>query len=189
VSNSPNPTTPIFVLFCLRLVFCSQFTCSVSSWIKCFFFFFFFCLKFDIVLKIILLFFSIITWALLEYYHLFEWKVLIGCDGVNSVVSKWLGFKAPAFTGRAAIRGWVNFKSSHGFEPKFLQFFGKGFRSGFLPYDDNSVYWFFTSSQGEPQGPIQCLLDSFFSSIFNGICFWCKQPVFVFLFFLVHMHD
>ncbi|GMY05414.1 monooxygenase 2-like isoform X2 [Fagus crenata] len=74
-------------------------------------------------------------------------KVLIGCDGVNSVVSKWLGFKAPAFTGRAAIRGWVNFKSSHGFEPKFLQFFGKGFRSGFLPYDDNSVYWFFTSSQ------------------------------------------
>ncbi|GMY05410.1 monooxygenase 2-like isoform X2 [Fagus crenata] len=74
-------------------------------------------------------------------------KVLIGCDGVNSVVSKWLGFKAPAFTGRAAIRGCVNFKSSHGFEPKFLLFFGKGFRSGFLPYDDNRVNWFLTSSQ------------------------------------------
>uniref|UniRef100_A0A2N9G948 FAD-binding domain-containing protein n=1 Tax=Fagus sylvatica TaxID=28930 RepID=A0A2N9G948_FAGSY len=74
-------------------------------------------------------------------------QVLIGCDGVNSVVSKWLGFKAPSFTGRAAIRAWVNFKSSHGLEPKLLQFFGKGFRSGFLPYDDNDVYWFFTSSQ------------------------------------------
>ena len=85
------------------------------------------------------------------------------------MLSKWLGFKEPAFTGRAAIRGCVNFKSSHGFKPKFLQFFGKGFRSGFLPYDDNSVNWFLTSSQGEPQGPIQRLLDSFFWSIFIGL--------------------
>ncbi|KAK7835077.1 monooxygenase 3 [Quercus suber] len=82
-------------------------------------------------------------------------KVLIGCDGVNSVVAKWLGFKASAFTGRVAIRGCVNFKSNHGFEPKFFQFFGKAFRSGFLPYDDNGVYWFLTSSEGEPLGPIQ----------------------------------
>ncbi|KAM4099314.1 hypothetical protein ACJW30_07G148700 [Castanea mollissima] len=74
-------------------------------------------------------------------------KVLVGCDGVNSVVAKWLGFKAPTFTGRVAIRGCVNFKSNHGFEPKFFQFFGKAFRSGFLPYDDNGVYWFLTSSE------------------------------------------
>ncbi|KAK7826095.1 monooxygenase 3 [Quercus suber] len=72
---------------------------------------------------------------------------LIGCDGVNSVVAKWLGFKAPAFTGRAAIRGWINFKSNHGFEPKLLQFMGIGFRSGFLPNDDTSIYWFFTSNE------------------------------------------
>ncbi|KAK9987713.1 hypothetical protein SO802_027952 [Lithocarpus litseifolius] len=74
-------------------------------------------------------------------------KVLIGCDGVNSVVAKWLGFKAQTFTGRAAIRGCVNFKSNHGFEPKFFQFSGKAFRSGFLPYDDNGVYWFLTSNE------------------------------------------
>ncbi|KAK7856483.1 monooxygenase 2 [Quercus suber] len=74
-------------------------------------------------------------------------KVLIGCDGVNSVVAKWFGFKAPTFTGRAAIRGCVNFKSNHGIEPKFFQFFGKAFRSGFLPYDDNGVYWFLTSNE------------------------------------------
>ncbi|KAF2302090.1 hypothetical protein GH714_032535 [Hevea brasiliensis] len=30
--------------------------------------------------------------------------VLIGCDGVNSVVAKWLGFKTPVFTERSAIR-------------------------------------------------------------------------------------
>lgn len=71
-------------------------------------------------------------------------KVLIGCDGVNSVVSKWLGFKNPAFVGRSAIRGFADFKGSHGFEPKFMQFSGKGVRSGFLPCSEDTVYWFFT---------------------------------------------
>ena len=96
------------------------------------------------------MFYCIITWALLEY-QLSKWKVLIGCDGVNSVVAKWLGFKAPTFTGRASIRGCVNFKSNHEFEPKFFQFFGKGFQSGFLPYNDNGVYWFLGTSEGEPR--------------------------------------
>lgn len=71
-------------------------------------------------------------------------KVLIGCDGVNSVVAKWLGFKNPAFAGRSAIRGYSDFECSHGFEPNFLQFFGKGLRSGFIPCDDQAIYWFFT---------------------------------------------
>ncbi|PON89947.1 FAD/NAD(P)-binding domain containing protein [Trema orientale] len=71
-------------------------------------------------------------------------KVLIGCDGVNSVVGKWLQLEKPAFTGRSAIRGCAFFKESHGFEPKLLQFFGEGVRSGFLPCDGNTVYWFFT---------------------------------------------
>ena len=76
------------------------------------------------------------------------------------MVAKWLGFKAPTFTGRAAIRGCVNFKSNHGIEPKLFQFFGKAFRSGFLPYDDNGIYWFLTSNEGELEEPIQYLPDS-----------------------------
>ncbi|KAB1207521.1 3-hydroxybenzoate 6-hydroxylase 1 [Morella rubra] len=71
-------------------------------------------------------------------------KVLIGCDGVNSVVARWLGFKKPAFAGRFAIRGCVDFKGSHGFEPKFMQFFGTGIRSGAIPVDDSTVYWYVT---------------------------------------------
>ncbi|KAK2991118.1 hypothetical protein RJ640_026488 [Escallonia rubra] len=71
-------------------------------------------------------------------------KVLIGCDGVNSVVAKWLGFKKPAFSGRSAFRGYADFKGSHGFGPKFLQYFGEGVKYGFLPCDDHTVYWFFT---------------------------------------------
>ncbi|XP_062018922.1 monooxygenase 2-like [Rosa rugosa] len=71
-------------------------------------------------------------------------KVLVGCDGVNSVVAKWLGFKPPAFTGRHGIRGRANYKNSHGFDPNFMQFFGNGVRSGAIPCDDKTVYWFFT---------------------------------------------
>ncbi|KAJ8764969.1 hypothetical protein K2173_010434 [Erythroxylum novogranatense] len=71
-------------------------------------------------------------------------KVLVGCDGVNSVTAKWLGFKKPAFTGRSAIRGCANLKDSHGFDPEFLMYLCKGFRSGFIPCDDTTIYWFFT---------------------------------------------
>lgn len=78
--------------------------------------------------------------------------MLIGCDGVNSVVAKWLGFKTPAFAGRFAVRGCVDFMGTgHGLEPMFMQFFGKGIRSGAIPIDDNTVYWFVTwapSSKG-----------------------------------------
>ncbi|KAK8314861.1 hypothetical protein V6Z12_D01G200300 [Gossypium hirsutum] len=71
-------------------------------------------------------------------------KVLIGCDGVNSVVAKWLGFKKPVFTGRLAIRGYTNFKDGHGLGPKFRQFVGKGLRFGFLPCNDEDFHWFLT---------------------------------------------
>lgn len=71
-------------------------------------------------------------------------KVLIGCDGVNSVVARFIGFKKPAFAGRSAIRGYADFKVNHGFGSKFLQLGGKGVRSGFLPCDDTTIYWFFT---------------------------------------------
>ncbi|KAF2322708.1 hypothetical protein GH714_029204 [Hevea brasiliensis] len=73
-------------------------------------------------------------------------KVLIGCDGVNSVVAKWLDFNEPVFTGRLAIRAYANFEGGHGYGPNFFQFFGNGFRSGFLPSDDTSMYWFFSWS-------------------------------------------
>ncbi|KHN37394.1 Monooxygenase 3 [Glycine soja] len=35
-------------------------------------------------------------------------------------------------------------QSNHGLEPRFMQFFGKGFRAGVIPCDGNVVYWFFT---------------------------------------------
>ncbi|KAJ1436320.1 hypothetical protein SESBI_04352 [Sesbania bispinosa] len=78
-------------------------------------------------------------------------KVLIGCDGINSGVAKWLGFKDATFTGRYAIRGFVELKTNHGLEPMLMQFFSKGFRAGVIPCDDKVVYWFFTCPLAEKE--------------------------------------
>ncbi|KAF8013452.1 hypothetical protein BT93_I1334 [Corymbia citriodora subsp. variegata] len=66
----------------------------------------------------------------------FSSKLLIGSDGVNSAVAKWLGFKKPAFVGRIGIRAC----------PKISPFMGKGVRYGVIPCDDKTMYWFFSFS-------------------------------------------
>ncbi|KAK9156288.1 hypothetical protein Sjap_003768 [Stephania japonica] len=78
-------------------------------------------------------------------------KVLIGCDGVNSAVAKWLRLANLVSSGRSAIRGMAECRKPHDFPPKFLQFFGNGFRSGFIPCDGNNIYWFFTFPSTSPQ--------------------------------------
>ncbi|KAK4477245.1 hypothetical protein RD792_016459 [Penstemon davidsonii] len=84
-------------------------------------------------------------------------KILIGCDGVNSVVAKFLGFSKPALAGRSAVRGVVHYEDGHGFEPKLMQFFGNGVRYGIIPCDDQTLYWFFTFSPSADQGTLLVL--------------------------------
>ncbi|RLN43075.1 FAD-dependent urate hydroxylase-like isoform X1 [Panicum miliaceum] len=76
-------------------------------------------------------------------------KVLIGCDGINSVVARWLGLAKPSYSGRSAARGLAHYPDGHGFDPKFLQFVGHGFRSGMLPCNETDIYWFFTWTPSE----------------------------------------
>ncbi|XP_017241885.1 monooxygenase 2 [Daucus carota subsp. sativus] len=71
-------------------------------------------------------------------------KVLIGCDGVKSVVAKELAFQEPLSSGRSAIRGLAEFSDGHGLEPKINVHFGNGVRFGFVPCDVKCVYWFCT---------------------------------------------
>ncbi|KAJ4975093.1 hypothetical protein NE237_000199 [Protea cynaroides] len=82
-------------------------------------------------------------------------KALIGCDGVNSIVAKWLGLETPVFSGRWAIRGIAQYLGGHGLEHNFFQLAGNGIRAGMIPCDDHSVYWFFTWTPSSQDKEIQ----------------------------------
>ncbi|KAK8448803.1 hypothetical protein SEVIR_7G104600v4 [Setaria viridis] len=69
-------------------------------------------------------------------------KVLIGCDGVHSVVARWLGLPEPASSGRSAVRGLSTFPGGHGAKRELRQFLSQGLRAGMVPISDTDVYWF-----------------------------------------------
>lgn len=79
-------------------------------------------------------------------------KIVIGCDGVNSVIAPWIGLEAAKPSGRAAIRGMVTLPESHQYtvEKKMVQVVGKEVRAGFIPCTDQKVYWFITR-KSQPQ--------------------------------------
>ncbi|KAL9262830.1 Monooxygenase 2-like protein [Drosera capensis] len=82
-------------------------------------------------------------------------KAVIGCDGVNSQVAKWLGFEKPAFAGRTAVRGYVDIEGGHGFDPKVFLFSGKGVRYGLAPCDDTCLYWFYSFTPSKQEEGIE----------------------------------
>ncbi|XP_057970095.1 monooxygenase 2-like [Malania oleifera] len=71
-------------------------------------------------------------------------KVLIGCDGVHSMVARWLGLSAPVHSGRSAARGLAHFPEPHGLEHAIYQFLDSEKRAGFVPLSDKDFYWFLT---------------------------------------------
>ncbi|ONK57559.1 uncharacterized protein A4U43_C09F1740 [Asparagus officinalis] len=72
-------------------------------------------------------------------------KVLIGCDGVHSVVAQWLGLAAPINSGRSAVRGLSVYPEGHGLKYGANQFLSGGKRGGFAPLSDKEIYWFMTN--------------------------------------------
>eukprot|EP01018_Ginkgo_biloba_P019777 Gb_21928 [translate_table: standard] len=90
-------------------------------------------------------------WPVYPPSHTRRWepnnpRVLIGCDGVNSVVASWLGLQAPSLSGRSAIRGLATYPDGHNLEPMVQQYWGDGLRAGFVPCNDKDVYWFTTQN-------------------------------------------
>ncbi|PON83518.1 FAD/NAD(P)-binding domain containing protein [Trema orientale] len=71
-------------------------------------------------------------------------KVLVGCDGVHSIVASWLGLPPVVHSGRSAVRGLAVFPQGHGLKQEVQQFVGAGTRAGFIPLTDNDIYWFLT---------------------------------------------
>ncbi|KAI3945729.1 hypothetical protein MKW98_023003 [Papaver atlanticum] len=71
-------------------------------------------------------------------------KILIGCDGVHSVVAKWLGLKEPVYSGRYAVRGLGVYPEGHGLKHEVQQFVAEGQRFGILPNNNTDIFWFMT---------------------------------------------
>eukprot|EP00253_Pinus_taeda_P021338 PITA_21338 len=85
---------------------------------------------------------SSLTTVNLEEGALIRAKVLIGCDGVHSVVAHSLGLQAPSLIGRSGIRGLATYPEGHKFGPKMLRFMGEHLRAGVVPCNEKDVYWF-----------------------------------------------
>lgn len=69
-------------------------------------------------------------------------QVLVGCDGGNSVVAKWMGFSQPRPVGQVTIRGISEYRNGHTFDPVIHQIMGQGTRAGIVPVSQTKVYWF-----------------------------------------------
>ncbi|KAL5703680.1 hypothetical protein ACHQM5_022205 [Ranunculus cassubicifolius] len=85
---------------------------------------------------------SSITVLSLEDGTIIKAKVVIGCDGVNSVVAQWLGLATPIRSSRSAVRGLAVFPQGHGLQHEIHQFLDKDNKAGFVPLNDKELYWF-----------------------------------------------
>ncbi|XP_062097132.1 monooxygenase 2-like isoform X2 [Humulus lupulus] len=74
-------------------------------------------------------------------------KVLIGCDGVHSIVARWLGLAEPVYSGRSAVRGLAVYPQGHGLKQAAHQIVGSGKRAGFAPVTDKELYWFLVCNE------------------------------------------
>ncbi|KAL5719655.1 hypothetical protein ACHQM5_012408 [Ranunculus cassubicifolius] len=92
---------------------------------------------------------STITILNLEDGTAIKAKVVIGCDGVHSVVGQWLGLADPIDSGRFAVRGLSVYPQGHGLKHEVNQILDCRTRTGFMPLNDKEVYWFAVYSKGE----------------------------------------
>ncbi|PIA47754.1 hypothetical protein AQUCO_01400392v1 [Aquilegia coerulea] len=80
----------------------------------------------------------------LEDGSIIKAKVVIGCDGVHSVVAQWLGLTTPIHSGRFAVRGIAVYPQGHGLKHEVQQFLRGGTRAGLATLNDKELYWFVT---------------------------------------------
>ncbi|KAI3912622.1 hypothetical protein MKW92_005469 [Papaver armeniacum] len=69
-------------------------------------------------------------------------KVVIGCDGVHSVVSELIGLKPAKSFSTCGVRGFTSYPSGHGLSNEFARFRKDNRLFGRMPVDDNLLYWF-----------------------------------------------
>nr|CAB3491688.1 unnamed protein product [Digitaria exilis] len=69
-------------------------------------------------------------------------QVLIGCDGANSVVAKFLGLSMPVQLPCLDILGLTRYPQGHPFGSEYLNILGKGYAFGQIPITENIVHFY-----------------------------------------------
>ncbi|XP_010551061.1 PREDICTED: uncharacterized protein LOC104821770 isoform X2 [Tarenaya hassleriana] len=69
-------------------------------------------------------------------------KVLIGCDGANSVVAEFLRLNRTKVCASRAVRGLTSYPNGHGFRHEFVRIKTDDVLCGRLPITAHSVFWF-----------------------------------------------
>ncbi|CAM6028645.1 unnamed protein product, partial [Sphagnum balticum] len=69
-------------------------------------------------------------------------KVVVGFDGVNSIVGSWLGLEKPKSIGQIEIRGMAEFHSGYNFSKSSRSFLGRTIWITIYPMTTTKVYWF-----------------------------------------------
>ncbi|XP_077246700.1 monooxygenase 1-like isoform X3 [Tasmannia lanceolata] len=69
-------------------------------------------------------------------------KVVLGCDGVSSIVAKSFGLKPPRISPIIERRGLTTYPKGHGFSNEFIRITEKCLLVGIVPIDDKLVFWF-----------------------------------------------
>jgi 2-polyprenyl-6-methoxyphenol hydroxylase-like FAD-dependent oxidoreductase len=92
--------------------------------------------------------------------------VLIGADGLRSIVRGWLGH-----ADRIRYSGYTAWRSVVPFDHSLLipaETWGPGRRFGAFPVQGNRVYWFATSNAPEGEDDSDCAPQSYLLSLFKG---------------------
>ncbi|KAF5730259.1 putative monooxygenase [Tripterygium wilfordii] len=69
-------------------------------------------------------------------------RVLIGCDGANSVVADFLELKPKKVFTSCAVRAFTEYPNGHGLAPEFVRLRKGQILSGRVPVDNKLVFWF-----------------------------------------------
>ncbi|KAK6940355.1 FAD-binding domain [Dillenia turbinata] len=88
----------------------------------------------------------------LEDGTLIKAKVVIGCDGLNSVVASFLELKFNYNYSTSLVRGLTYYEKGHGMDD-FVILYKDPTRLGRIPIDENLVYWFVVQNRN-PQDPL-----------------------------------
>lgn len=79
--------------------------------------------------------------------HVYALQVVIGCDGVNSIVANSLNLNPPKLSHIGTLRCLTNYPDEHNYGDAAIRVMKNRLHLGILPIDKNQVLWFISWPQ------------------------------------------